>query len=74
MLPYGIGIKQGNAALKRWVDSRLNIMKQKDLFVPILRNNVAPRFVPDFSQNILRPNRHIAYAPPSAPGATTVCP
>ena len=30
--PYGIGIKQGNVQLKRWVDARLNLMKQKDLF------------------------------------------
>ena len=27
-LPYGIGIKQGNVALKRWVDSRLELMTQ----------------------------------------------
>src|SRR5215212_8568855 len=25
--PYGIGIKQGNVQLKRWVDARLNLMK-----------------------------------------------
>ncbi len=31
--PYGIGIKQGNVALKKWVDSRLNLMRQKDLFI-----------------------------------------
>ena len=43
--PYGIGIKQGNAELKRWVDARLNLMKRKDLFLPIIRNNIAPRFV-----------------------------
>ena len=30
--PYGIGIRQGNVALKRWVDSRLALMKQKDIF------------------------------------------
>ena len=29
-LPYGIGIKQGNTALKRWVDSRLELMRKKD--------------------------------------------
>jgi polar amino acid transport system substrate-binding protein len=46
--PYGIGIKQGNVQLKRWVDARLNLMKRKDLFVPIIRNNIAPRFVPGF--------------------------
>src|SRR5918994_1959362 len=73
-LPYGIGIAQGNVALKRWVDARLNIMKRKDLFLPILRNNVAPRFVSDFSRNILRPNQNVTYAPPSAPDVTTVCP
>ncbi len=28
-LPYGIGMKQGNDAMKRWVDSRLNIMARR---------------------------------------------
>ena len=59
--PYGIGIRQGNVALKRWVDSRLNLMKQKDIFQPIIKNNVAPRFVPAFSKNILRPNNTFTY-------------
>ncbi|HEY6075263.1 MAG TPA: transporter substrate-binding domain-containing protein [Gaiella sp.] len=72
--PYGIGIKQGNAELKRWVDSRLNLMKRKDLFVPIIRNNVAPRFVPAFSRNILRPNNNFTYRSPSLPSVDTVCP
>ena len=35
-------------------------MKQSDLFLPIIRNNVAPRFVPAFSRNILRPNNNFA--------------
>ena len=64
--PYGIGIKQGNVALKRWVDSRLNLMKKRDLFLPILRNTVPPRQVPPFSQEHpeaeaelrLQPGRH----------------
>jgi polar amino acid transport system substrate-binding protein len=72
-LPYGIGIKQGNVALKRWVDSRLNLMKQKDQFLPILRNNVPPRFVTSFTRNILRPNVNFGYAPPGTPSADTVC-
>ena len=72
--PYGIGIKQGNAELKRWVDARLNLMKRKDLFVPIIRNNVAPRFVPAFSRNILRPNINFTYRSPSLPSVDTVCP
>jgi polar amino acid transport system substrate-binding protein len=72
--PYGIGIKQGNVELKRWVDARLNVMKQKDLFVPIIRNNIAPRFVPAFLKNSLRPNQNFTYRSPSLPSLDTVCP
>ena len=68
--PYGIGIKQGNVALKRWVDSRLAIMKRKDLFLPILRNTVPPRQVAPFSKNILRPNQNFGY---NQGDITTVC-
>jgi len=73
-LPYGIGIKQGNVELKRWVDARLNLMKRKDLFLPIIRNNIAPRFVTAFSKNILRPTNDFAYASATAPSVDTVCP
>jgi polar amino acid transport system substrate-binding protein len=72
-LPYGIGIKQGNVALKRWVDSRLELMRKKDTFLQILKNNVPGRFVESFSKNIPRPNNTLAYAPPNAPSADTVC-
>ena len=73
-LPYGIGIKQGNTAMKRWVDSRLELMRKKDTFMGILRNNVPARFVQGFSRNILRPNNTFAYAPAGSPSADTVCP
>jgi polar amino acid transport system substrate-binding protein len=73
-LPYGIGIKQGNVALKRWVDSRLELMRKKDSFLQILKNNVPGRFVESFSKNILRPNNTFTYAPATAPSADTVCP
>jgi polar amino acid transport system substrate-binding protein len=72
--PYGIGIKQGNTQLKQWVDSRLNLMKKKDLFVPIIRNNIAPRFVASFSKNVLRPSNNFQYRSPSLPSIDTVCP
>ena len=68
--PYGIGIKQGNVALKRWVDSRLEVMRKRDLFFPILKNTVPPRQVPPFSKNILRPNQRFTY---NAGDITTVC-
>jgi polar amino acid transport system substrate-binding protein len=72
--PYGIGIKQGNVELKRWVDARLNLMKKKDLFAPIIRNNIAPRFVPTFLKNVLRPNNDFTYRDASLPSIDTVCP
>ena len=72
--PYGIGIKQGNVELKRWVDARLNLMKRKDLFLPIIRNNIAPRFVPAFSKNILRPTNDFQYRAAGLPSLDTVCP
>jgi polar amino acid transport system substrate-binding protein len=70
-LPYGIGIRQGNAALKRWVDTRLEIMRKKDTFMTILRNNIPTRLVAGFSKNILRPNVTFGYTPGDP---TTVCP
>ena len=72
--PYGIGIKQGNVALKRWVDSRLELMRKKDIFQTIIKNNVAPRFVNAFSKNILRPNNTFGYRAAGLPSLDTVCP
>jgi polar amino acid transport system substrate-binding protein len=71
LLPYGIGMKQGNTALKRWVDSRLNVMKRRDTFNTILRNNVPARLFAGFQRNILRPNNNFGY---TQGDATTQCP
>jgi hypothetical protein len=49
-------------------------MKQKDLFAPIIRNNIAARFVPSFLRNVLRPNQNFAYRSASLPSVDTVCP
>jgi ABC-type amino acid transport substrate-binding protein len=73
-LPYGIGMRQGYTAMQRWVNSRLELMRKADRFMPILRNTVPARFVGAFSQNILRPNVRFGYAPASAPDPANVCP
>jgi polar amino acid transport system substrate-binding protein len=73
-LPYGIGMRQGYTEMKRWVDSRLELMRKADRFMPILRNTVPARFVPAFSKNILRPNNKFSYAPATDPDPATVCP
>ncbi|CAN5163535.1 N/A [soil metagenome] len=70
-LPYGIGIKQGNTALKAWMDSRLGLMKKRDQFLPILKNTVPPRQVAPFSKNILRPKQGFSY---NQTDITTQCP
>jgi polar amino acid transport system substrate-binding protein len=61
-LPYGIGIKQGNTALKRWVDSRLEVMRKRDTFARILRENVPARTYNVFARNVLRPNNRFGYS------------
>ncbi|HET9675545.1 MAG TPA: transporter substrate-binding domain-containing protein [Gaiellaceae bacterium] len=73
-LPYGIGIRQGNTALVRWVNARLELMRKADRFMTLLRNNVPARFVAGFSSNILRPRNTFGYAPADAPAPDTVCP
>jgi polar amino acid transport system substrate-binding protein len=71
LLPYGIGIKQGNTALKRWIDARLNVMKRRDTFNAILKNTVPPRLFASFQKNILRPKNNFGY---TQGDATTQCP
>jgi polar amino acid transport system substrate-binding protein len=70
-LPYGIGIKQGNTALKSWVDARLALMKKRDTFNTILKNNVPARVFTTFQKNILRPKNNFGYAQGDL---TTQCP
>jgi polar amino acid transport system substrate-binding protein len=72
--PYGIGMRQGYTAMKRWVDARLNLMKKRDLFLPILRKFFAARFERLFRNNILRPRNNFGYARPGSPSIDTVCP
>jgi polar amino acid transport system substrate-binding protein len=61
-LPYGIGIKQGNTALKRWIDARLEVMRKRDTFNKILKNNVPARVFATFQRNILRPTNTFGYS------------
>jgi polar amino acid transport system substrate-binding protein len=72
-LPYGIGIRQGNRAMKRWVDARLNLMKKNDIFIRLLRNNVPARVFGTFQGNVLRPKNNFGYARPGT-SPDTVCP
>jgi polar amino acid transport system substrate-binding protein len=70
-LPYGIGMKQGNTALKRWVDSRLTVLKQRDTFNAILKESVPAREFARFQRSILRPNNTFTYV---RRDETSICP
>ena len=70
--PYGIGIKQGNVALKRWVDSRLDLMKKRDLFMPILQEHGAAVAGPVVLQE--HPEAEAARSATTRATSTTVCP
>ena len=71
--PFGIGMRKGDTAMKAWVDLRLEQMRKKDQFLPILKANVPARFLASFSKNILRPNQTFQYAAPGSPSVDTVC-
>jgi polar amino acid transport system substrate-binding protein len=72
--PYGIGIRQGNAAMRRWINSRLELLRKADRFRKMLRNNVPPRLFRTFQSNVLRPKNTFRYAPAGSPTPDTVCP
>jgi ABC-type amino acid transport substrate-binding protein len=60
--PYGIGIKQGNAELKRWVNARLELMRKQDAFAAILGRHFPLHLYGSFVRNVLRPKNVFGYA------------
>lgn len=73
-IPWGIGIKKGDRALKRWVDSRLLIMRRKDQFLKILRSQAAPALLDDFAAYVPRPKRPLRYPVGANRDAILPCP
>jgi polar amino acid transport system substrate-binding protein len=59
--PYGIGIKQGNAELKAWVNSRLELLRQRDAFSVILAKHFPLHLYAAFRNNVLRPKNTFGY-------------
>ena len=71
-VPWGIGIRKGDAAMVRWVNAALRYMKKQDEFVKILRANAPARLVPDFLDNVPRPKNTFAY--PVGKDVASICP
>jgi polar amino acid transport system substrate-binding protein len=59
--PWGIGIRKGETAMRRWVNSRLRILQQRDQFIKIMRNNAAPALYRTFAKNVPRPKKALRY-------------
>jgi polar amino acid transport system substrate-binding protein len=60
-VPYGIGIRKGETAMKRWVDAAILLMKRRDEFWAILRRNSPRQFWSFFRTNVPRPKTKEAY-------------
>jgi polar amino acid transport system substrate-binding protein len=71
-VPWGIGIRKGDAATARWVNAALRYMKKKDEFAKILKANAPARLVGSFLDNVPRPKNSFAY--PVGKDVTTICP
>jgi polar amino acid transport system substrate-binding protein len=54
-VPWGIGIRKGETAMKRWVDAAIRGMKARDMFWGILRRTIPRRFWPTFRRNAPSP-------------------
>jgi polar amino acid transport system substrate-binding protein len=72
-LPWGIGIRQGETEMKRWVDAAIRLMTKNDEFATILKKNAPRRFWKEFLANVPRPKgKRIVYPQASDPAA--LCP
>jgi polar amino acid transport system substrate-binding protein len=60
-VPYGIGIRKGETAMKRWVDAAILQMKRRDEFWAILKRNSPRRFWSFFRTNVPRPKTQESY-------------
>lgn len=71
-VPWGVGIRKGEADMKRWVDGAIRGMKARDMFWGILRRTIPRRFYPLFKKNAPSPKVNLKY-PRGAPPENT-CP
>jgi polar amino acid transport system substrate-binding protein len=73
-VPWGIGIRKGEAGTKRWVDAALQRLRTRDQFVKLLESNVPKRVFDDFRGNVPRPNAALRYPATPETHPVNVCP
>jgi polar amino acid transport system substrate-binding protein len=61
-IPWGIGIRKGDAVTKRWVDAALRRLQARDFFFQVaLKKNAPKSLVDDFAPNVPRPGKSLRY-------------
>jgi polar amino acid transport system substrate-binding protein len=60
-VPWGIGIRKGETAMKRWVDTAIRGMTARNMFWPIMRRTIPRRFFPLFRKNVPSPTNRLRY-------------
>lgn len=61
-IPWGIGIRKGETAMKRWVDAALRRLQARDFFFQVaLRKNAPRSLLDDFAPNVPRPGKSLRY-------------
>jgi polar amino acid transport system substrate-binding protein len=75
-IPYGIGIRKGETAMKRWVDAAILQMKRRDEFWRILQRNSPRAFWRFFRTQVPRPTTRERYPRGTAanPAPAEACP
>ena len=71
-IPWGIGIRKGEADMRAWVNSRIKLMKKRDQFWSIMRHTIPRRFYKTFSDNVPRAKNTLKY--PTGADPETICP
>src|SRR5262245_51869325 len=71
-VPWGIGIRKGEADMKRWVDAAVRGMRNRDLFWTILKRTIPRRFWKTFKTNAPSPRIKLQY--PRADPPENNCP
>jgi polar amino acid transport system substrate-binding protein len=60
-VPWGIGIRKGETAMRRWVNVAVNGMAARNMFWPIMRRTVPRRFYPMFRNNVPSPTNKLRF-------------
>jgi polar amino acid transport system substrate-binding protein len=66
-VPWGIGIRKGETAMRRWVNTAVNGMAARNMFWPIMRRTVPRRFFPDFRKSVPSPTNKLRYPRTTTP-------